>query len=165
MPALAAAALLLLFSTGLLSLELGRVRAREAVLAQQVTEQRRWLGALDPGAGADPVARTAALAGRTPWLRALSREESITLEGLRTLLERMPGDRVVMTESQLEAALGGRSPLTTPLLREVLEEARGERGAWAGAGLRARDLLQVLEGLDASPDQAVPTSDLLQLLS
>jgi hypothetical protein len=158
-PMLAAATLVLLFSTGFLFLELGRLRDREAVLAQQVAEQQHWLSELEVGASADPVARTAALAGRNPWLRALSRQETISVGGLRTLLERMPGDRMVMSGTQLDTAIRSRYPLATPLLRAVLD------GIQSRDGVRARDLLQVLEGLDVSPEVTVSTSDLMDLLS
>jgi len=166
-PTLAAASLLLLFATGFLYLELNRLRDREASLAQQVEEQQRWLADLEGGPSADPVARTAALAGRNPWLRALSRQETITVDGLRVLLERMPGDRMVMTKGQLDAALRSRFPLSASFLSEVLarvdEDVPG-RGD-AGGGVRAGDLLRVLNGLDVSPELSVPTSELMDLLS
>lgn len=166
-PILAAASLLLLFSSGFLYSELGRAQHREAILSQQVEEQQRWLAELEVSPTADPVARTAALAGRNPWLRALSRQESITVEDLRGLLERMPGDRTVMTEGQLDAALRSRFPLSPSFLGEVL--ARMDRGRpgrnGGGGGVRAGELLQALDGMDLSPDRSVPTSELMDLLS
>ncbi|MGW8266396.1 MAG: hypothetical protein ACWGSQ_08515 [Longimicrobiales bacterium] len=158
-PALAAATLVLLFSTGFLALELDRLRDREAVLAQQVAEQQRWLAELEVGPDADPVARTAALAGRSPWLRALSRQESITVQDLRLLLERMPGDRIILTRAQLEDALRSRTPLSMPVLREVLA------GIETRDGVRTRDLLQALAAVGLSPGTTVPTADLMSLLS
>jgi hypothetical protein len=158
-PILAAATLILLFSTSYLSLERGRLREQEAYLAQQVAEQQRWLSELNVGADADPVARTAALAGRNPWLRALSRQESITVQGLQLLLERMPGDRIIMTQAQVDAALRSRTPLSLPLLRDVLS------GIETRDGVRARDLLRALEGMGVGPDVSVPTADLMSLLS
>lgn len=158
-PALAAAALALLFSTGFLTLELHKLQDQEALLAQQVAEQQRWLSELEVGANADPVARTAALAGRNPWLRALGRQESISIQGLRVLLGRMPGDRMIMTQAQLDAALRSRTPLGMPLLREVLTGIEGRDG------VRVRDLIQALDGLEVGPDVAVPTADLVSLLS
>ena len=158
-PALAAATLALLFSTGFLTLELSRAQERDALLAQQVAEQQRWLSELEVGANADPVARTAALAGRSPWLRALGRQESISIQGLRVLLGRMPGDRMIMTQAQVDAALRSRTPLGMPLLREVLAGIEGRDG------VRVRDLIQALDGLDVGPDVAVPTADLVSLLS
>ena len=158
-PTLAAATLILCVSTGFLAVELNRVRGREMALAQQVAEQQGWLAALSTDRSADPVARTAALAGRNPWLRALSREERISVGGLRTLLERMPGDRIIMTGPQVDAALRSRASMATPLFREVLVQVEG------GEGVRARDLLRALEGSDVSPELTVPTSELLDLLS
>jgi hypothetical protein len=158
-PALAAASLVLFFSTGALFLELGRLRDREALLAQQVVEQRRWLAELEAGPSADPVARTAALAGKSPWLRALSRQETISIEGLRRLLERVPGDRMVMTQEQWNAALRSRFPLSPSVLGDVLARVEG------GQGVRAGDLLRALDGLELSPDLTVPTSELMDLLS
>lgn len=158
-PALAAATLILLFSTGFLAVQLGRLRDREDVLAQQVAEQQRWLSELEVGPDADPVARTAALAGRSPWLRALSRQESITVRDLQLLLERMPGDRIILTRDQVETALTSRMPLSMPFLREVLAEIETREG------VRTRDLLRALDGAAVSPDTPVPTADLVSLLS
>jgi len=158
-PTLAAASLLLLFSTGFLVHELGRLRDREAILAQQVAEQQRWLSELEVGPSADPVARMAALAGRNPWLRALSRQETISVQGLRTLLERMPGDRMVMSRGQLDAAVRSRTLPVPPPLREALRGIEGRDGA------RARDLLRALERMELSPELRLPTTDLIRLLS
>ena len=158
-PALAAATLILFFSTGFLFHELGRVRDREAILAQQVVEQQRWLAELDVGPSADPVARTAALAGRNPWLRALSRQETISVQGLRTLLERMPSDRMVMSRGQLDAAVRSRTLPLPPPLREALRGLEGREGA------RARDVLRALDEMELSPDLRLPTTDLMRLLS
>jgi hypothetical protein len=158
-PALAAATLVLVFSTGFLSVALGSARDREATLAQQVAEQQRWLAELGASPFADPAARTAALAGRSPWARALSRQESITIQGLQTLLERVPGDRAVLSQDQLDSVLRSRIPLPVPLLREAL--ARFDDGD----GVLARDLLRALETLDVSPDMRVPTAELMDLLS
>jgi hypothetical protein len=158
-PALAAATALLLFSTGYLSLERARLLEREGYLAQQVAEQQRWLAELQVGPDADPVARTAALAGKSPWLRALSRQESITVQGLRSLLERIPGDRIIMTRVQVEEALRSRTPLSLPLLREVLGELETRDG------VSVRDLLDALEGNGVGPDVLFPTADLMSLLS
>jgi hypothetical protein len=158
-PTLAAATLVLFFSTGFLFRELGRLRGREAILAQQVVEQQRWLSELEVGPSADPVARTAALAGRNPWLRALSRQETISVQGLRTLLERMPGDRIVMSRGQLDAAVRSRTFPLPPPLREAL------RGIEDREGARARDLLRILDEMELTPELTFPTTDLIRLLS
>jgi hypothetical protein len=166
-PTLAAASIFLLFASGFLYVELDRVRSREAILTQQVEEQQRWLAELEVGPAADPVARTAALAGRSPWLRALSRQESVTVAGLRVLLERMPEDRILMTEGQLDAARRSRFPLSRSLLADVLARVDGGRPGQGGErrGVRAGDLLKALEGMNLSPDLSVPTSELMDLLS
>jgi hypothetical protein len=158
-PTLAAATLVLLFSTGFLALELGQLKDQAAILTQQAAEQQRWLAGLEVGPSADPVARTAALAGRNPWLRALGRQESISVDGLRVFLERMPGNRVLMSETQLGAALRAPSPLGMPLLKDLLEQVETRDG------IRARDLLEALEGMDLNPGLTVSTSDLIDLLS
>ena len=158
-PTLAAATLILLFSTGFLLLETRRLASQGETLAQQVTEQQGWLAELGGVAGADPVARTAALAGRSPFNRALSRQESISIRGLILMLERMPGDRVVLNRNQVEAALRSRIPLTPPFMREALGSLDGQEE------VRARDLLRALEALDVSPDLTVPTAELMALLS
>ena len=158
-PTLAAATLILIFSTGFLAMELGRLRDREATLAQQVTEQQRWMAELEIGPSTNPVARTAALAGRSPFTRALSRQESISISGLQLLLERMPGERSILSQPQLDAALRSRSPLTAPFLREALAGIGGRDG------VRARDLIRALEALDVNPNLTVPTADLMEILS
>ncbi len=158
-PTLAAATLILVFSTGFLSVALGRLRDREATLTQQVAEQQRWLAELGATRFADPVARTAALAGRSSWTRALSRQESISIQGLRALLERVPGDRAVLSQAQLEEVLRNRAPIPVPRLREALV------GIDDGKGVMARDLLRALETIDVNPQLRVPTADLMDLLS
>jgi hypothetical protein len=158
-PTLAAATLILVFSTGFLVLELGRLRDREGALAQQVTEQQRWLAELEVGATADPVARTAALAGRNPWIRALSRKESISIRGLQLLLQRMPGDRTVLTRAQLDSVLRSRTRFPVPLLREALTRIDG------GNGVQARDLLKALEALNVDAELTFPTAEIVELLS
>lgn len=158
-PLLTAATVVLLFATGFLFWETRQLRIREDLLAQQVVEQRRWLAELDVSASADPVARTAALAGRDPWVRALSRRDDISFGGLRTLLERMPPDRILVEADRLRSLRTGPAPLLPPLLRGALAEME------TGAGLRVRDLLRALETMDMSPGTTVPTSELLDLVS
>lgn len=158
-PTLAAATVVLLFSTGLLVTAVARGRGREAILAQQVLEQRRWMAELELSPSADPVARTAALAGKSPWARALSRQESISVRGLQAMLRRMPGDRIVLTAEQVEAALRSRIPLNPPFMREALAGFRGQNG------VKAVDLLKVLEALDVDPEVTLPTAELLAILS
>lgn len=157
-PTLAAASVALLFSTGFLLRGLNQLQAREAALVQQVSEQQRWFAEL-AGPGVDPVARTAALAGRDPWMRALSRQESITLSGLLTLLERMPGDRTVLSRSQLDTILESRTPLRFRFLRDAVGSLDGL------LEVSAAELLEALNTLDEDEDLTVPTAELVALLS
>lgn len=157
-PALAAATVALLFSTVFLFWQTNQLRTRAATLAQQVDDQRHWMAQLETDAS-DPVARTAALAGRSSWSRALSRQEEITLGSLRELLARAPADRVILTRSQVDAVLRSRIPLSPPILREALARTGGSEDVTAGA------LLVALDGLDVSPDTTVPTAELVALLS
>lgn len=157
-PTLAAATLALLFSTGFLYWQTARLQTRAQALAQQVEDQRYWLAELEVD-GADPAARTAALAGRNPWSRALSRQDEITLGNLRSLLARAPGDRVILSQSQLDEVLRSRVPLSPPLLREALGGISGTDG------VTARELLEALDGLGVSPDTTVPTEELMALFS
>jgi hypothetical protein len=165
-PTLAAACVAFLFSTGFLAMERARLtRDTEALtlqaeaLAQQVTEQQRWMAASDLDTSTDPVVRTAALAGRTPFARVLSREETISIHGLRSLLERMPSDRTVLSRAQLDAVLRNRAGLSQPLLREALV------GIGTRDGVQAQELIRALESLDVSPGFTVPTADLMKILS
>jgi len=157
-PALAAATVALLFSTGFLLWQTERLGTRAAALAAQVEDQRHWMAQLEADAS-DPVARTAALAGRSAWSRALARQEEISLGGLRDLLARAPGDRVILTRSQVDAVLRSRIPLSPPILREALAGISG------GDDVTAEELLQALDGLDVSPDTTLPTAELVALLS
>ncbi|MFC1576029.1 hypothetical protein ACFL5A_05245, partial [Gemmatimonadota bacterium] len=158
-PAMAAAIVVLIFSTGYLFSELTSMKEREGALAQQVLEQQRWLAELDVGPSTDPVARTATLAGRNPLVRALSRQETVSMAGLQGLLRSLPGDRTLLTAAQVEDLLNSRSTLTAPLWRETLVRMDG------GDGMRARDLLRVLESMDLDPDMTLATAELINLLS
>ena len=157
-PALAAATLALLFSTGFLYWQTTELQSRAAALAQQVEDQRHWMAELDADA-ADPVARTAALAGRNPWSRALSRQDQISLADLRDLLARAPGNRVILSQAQLDAVLRNRMPLSPPILRDAMGRIQGTDG------VTAAELLAALDGLDASPDTTLPTKELMALFS
>lgn len=157
-PTLAAATIVLLFSTGFLYWKTTRLQTRTQALTQQVEDQRYWMAELEMG-GADPVARTAALAGRSPWSRALSRQDEITLRSLRSLLARVPADRVILSRSQMDGVLRSRVPLSPPPLREILGRIPGTDG------VTAAELLTALDELEMSPETALPTADLIALLS
>lgn len=157
-PTLAAATLILLMSTGFFYWESARLQDRATALARQVEDQQHWMAELELNAS-DPVARTAALAGRNPWARALSRQEEISLRNLRSLLARVPADRIILSQEQMEAVLRNRPPLALPLLREALGRISGTNG------VTAQELMAALDGLDVNPDTTVPTADLIALLS
>jgi len=159
-PTLAAATVALLLSTGFLAMETRRLTDETASLAQQVKEQRRWMAELEATTpSTDPVARTAALAGRSSFTRALSREENISIVRLQSLLERMPGDRMVVSQDQVDAVLRSRAGLSQPLIRELLA------GIDARDGVRVRDLIRALDALEVGPGFMVPTADLMEILS
>lgn len=158
-PTLAAASMALLASTGFLLTETHRLAGKTARLAQQVEEQQGWLAQAALRSGVDPVVRTAALAGRSPFARALSRQDEISLSGLRRLLGRMPGDRMVLTRAQVDDVLRSRGASSLPLLREAL------LGIGSTDGVRAGALLAALEALDVSPETTVPTARIIELLS
>lgn len=159
LPALAAATLALLFSSGFLLWETRRLSDESALLAQQVLEQRRWMSEMEAGAVSDPVVRTAALAGRNPFARALSRQDEISVGGLQNLLERIPGDRIILDGARLDGLLLSRGAISQPLLRDLLDTFDGREG------VQARDLIRALESMDVSPTLTVPTSDLMEILS
>ena len=158
-PALSAAASLLLFSTGFLGKEVARLREEGAALAQEVAIQRTRLAAQASGTALDPVARTAALAGSKPLVRALARRKTITVEELLALLAQLPPDRVVVTRAQWGDALQSPSPLGTPLLRELRSRLP------PGEALRAGALIRALESSGIGAGVTLRTADLVDLLS
>lgn len=159
-PTLAAASVALLFVTGFLARELSQVKERESALAQQVREQQGWLAELDAGLGNDPVVRTAALVGGgSPVTRALARRETLTLEELRSMLRSLPANRILLEAGDARAILGNPSGPAPPLWREVLGDLDVRNGVKAG------DLLLVLETMDVNPSTTVSTSELIELLS
>lgn len=158
-PALSAAASLLLFSTGFLMKEVGRLRAQGAELAQEMEAQGSRLAAQMERTAVDPVARTAALAGSKPLVRALARRKTITVEELLALLAQLPPDRIVLTRAQWTEALQVPSPLGTPLLRGLRNQLP------PGEGLRAGALIRALEASEIDADVTLRTADLIDLLS
>jgi hypothetical protein len=157
-PTLAAAAVALLVSTGFLYWQTTRLRAQATALSRQVEDQRHWMAELEL-AGSDPIARTAALAGRSPWNRALSRQDKISVASLRSLLERAPRDRVILSRNQVEAVLRNRISLFPPILKDVLSRIE------SGDGVTVDELLEALDGLGINPETTVPTAELVALLS
>jgi hypothetical protein len=154
---MAAATVLLAVATGLLFKELTRVQARERVLARTVAEQQMWLTDLDDRTSTNANVLAAGLAGRG-WTRALSRREQISVAELSELLQRLPARTTVLTTAQAEMLMEA-VPLWTP-------------SGWKGAigevetqdGIRAGELLELLERWDVDPDMTLRTSRLLGLL-
>ena len=158
---LAAASIVLLISTGFLFTELKRTKARGVELAGQIGELERGFAGLNERTAA--VERTAGLAGRNRWVRALSmdlgRQESVSLEWVRQRVDRLPPDTPLFTASEVEALLGGVTSWGFPAFRgEVYDRAGTD-------GLTAQELLAVFDSLNLPPELTVPASRLRDLLS
>jgi hypothetical protein len=156
-PTLAAASVALLFSTGFLFRELGRMQTREARLAQQIVELEEGLAAV--GRHTAVVERTARLGGRNSWVLALSRQERISVVGLRDRLRSLPADATLLDASQVDALLRSAPAWTPAAWRDALATLRGREG------LSVRDLLGILESSTVSPETTIPTAPLIDLLS
>ena len=154
-PALAAATLLLCFSSGLLYWELRQLREQESVLIRQVTEQGRRLAQLDAATSMDPVARAAGLAGRTPWERALARRTTITVSELEQLLRSAPVSTTIFTAAESEALLQSLPPWLVALTREALSRMQTDDGITAG------ELIQLIGDLDIDTERRISTSRIL----
>jgi len=148
-PTLAAATVVWAIATGFLFSELKRMEAREEALVQRLAE-------LD--VRSEAVERTAGLAGRSPLIRALAREGSLSVAALRDRLRSLPGNTVVLDASELEDLLANTPSLTPPVWRAAVAEYEG------GEGIRVRDLLAILESSGVPSDMSVPTSRLIQVL-
>jgi hypothetical protein len=160
-PTLAAASIVLLFSSGFLFSELKRTKARGMELAEQIGELERGFAGLNERTAA--VERTAGLAGRNRWVRALSmdlgRRESVSIEWVRQRVGRLPPDTPLFTASEVEALLGGVTSWGFPAFRgEVYDRAGTD-------GLSAQELLAVFDSLNLPPELTVPASRLRDLLS
>jgi hypothetical protein len=154
-PALAAASLLLLVSTALLLGELGRLRGREQVLVQRVTEHEQRLADLELTTASGNATRAANLASRRVLERVLSRRESVSIGELGEILERLPAGTTVVSTSGMEALVGNLSFRASPAWRAVRKEIDVEGGVDAG------ELLHVLEALDVDPATRIPSARLL----
>jgi hypothetical protein len=158
-PVMAAAILILLLGSGFLFAELRKVQARERVLAEQILDQREWLAELELRTSLDDVSRTASLTGRTNWIRALSREERITVRELREMLRSLPGNPTLLSATEVRA-LQRRTGRWTPMpWGEALRGFQGE------TGIRAQDLLAALETMDLHPEINLPTARIVDLLN
>jgi len=157
-PALAAASVVLLLGNGVLLSRLRQSQDREEVLAQRLLEQE---GRVSPTVSTGLESRRSGLLGRegaAGWAAALGGED-VSVGELRALLESVPGNPTVLSATQVDALLGAARLWAPASLRAATAELRGEEG------VRARDLLHLLQILDLSPEQTIPTSRLRDLLS
>lgn len=168
MPLLAAASLILLFSTGLLFAELKRTQALGFRMAEQVAELEIEMAELD--IRTEWVERTAELGGasraRARALEyALAGEESITVSDLAELLRQFPQDRVLFTSSQLAELLA--TPVRPPEeLQDLIGALARALAAWEERrDVRAGDLASWLATSGLPPDRVIPKSPLLALLT
>jgi hypothetical protein len=156
-PAMAAATLLLFIGSGLMYQELGELRRRENALVQQVAEQERWLAELDLRTSTDPVARTAGLAGRAAWERALARRKSVSVAELARLLHSLPATTTIFDASQLEALYRNLPVWMAIAVRDAAAEIR------TADGLQAGELIPLVEALGVDSSRRIPTERLLAL--
>ena len=170
-PTLAAAAALLLFSTGFFYSELRRVQATGSQLAQEVGTLRAEMAALE--VRTEEVERTAELAGRNLYqAQALdfltTGPESLTLGDLIDLLESFSKDDVLLEASQVRTL---RRPPALILreaeeIREILKILRREiQDRGAPRDIMAGELAEWLANSGIPRDQPVPTAGLIDLLS
>ena len=157
-PALAAATIFLALGVGFLFTQLRQLQGSEQVLAQQVVEQQRWLAELDVRMSSNAVVRTAALAGRTAWERALARRQTVSITEIGEMLQRVPASATVLSASQLDALVGGVPFRTQARWSEALSGIDG------GDGIQAGELLQLLQALPVDPERTMPTARILGLL-
>jgi len=155
-PSMAAATLLLGVATGLLFKELTRVQARERALAQTVAVQQRWLAELDQRTSSNASALAAGLAG-PGWARALPRREQMTVAELNELLGRLPARTTVLSTAQAEILMGAILLWTPPGWESAISEIE------IGDGVRAGELVEILETLDVDPSLTFRTSRLIDL--
>ena len=157
LPVMAAATVALAVASGLLYAELTRVQTRERVLAQMVAEQQGWLAELDERTSANTTALAAGLASRG-WARALSRREQMSIAELSELLRRLPARATVLTTSQAETLMGAVPLWAPPGWRSAIGEIE------VGDGVRAGELVEILETLNVDPDMTLRTSRILGLV-
>ncbi len=155
-PAMAAATVVLAIATGLLFTELTKVRERERVLARTVSEQQQWLAELDERTSVNTSVLAAGLAGRG-WARALSRREQMSVADLSDLLQRLPARATILTASQAEELSSAIPVWAPPAFRSAIGEIDMRDG------IRAGDLLRILESLELDPDVTLRTSRIIGL--
>lgn len=155
LPALAAASVALLISTGLLLGELSRARAREETIARQLAQHERRLADLELSESRTSMSLRG-LGGRRAWERQLGARESVSVSEVRALLASLSPTTTVLKARSLDG-LGELPPWLAFGWREALDEIDGSDGVQAGEALRA------LEKLSLRPDERIPVERLLAL--
>lgn len=156
-PVLAAATLLLCVGVALLYWEVLQLHERETVLVRQIAEQDRRLAQLVTGSSMDPATRTARLAGKAAWERALERRNSMTISELETLLHTVPA-HVTMLDADASEALARSIPFWAATAAEAAISQVD-----VDDGLQAGELLQVMAALDLNPERRIATARILEL--
>jgi hypothetical protein len=156
-PAMAAATLLLFIGSGLMYRELRESRRRESALLEQIAERERWLAELGLRSSADPVTRTAGLAGQATWERALARRRSVSVGELSRMLSRLPATTTILDASQLEALYKSIPFWLAPAVRGAAADVRTEDGLQAG------ELARLVEALGIDSSRRISTARLLAL--
>jgi hypothetical protein len=153
-PLLAAASVALLLSTGVLGIQLRRTQLREARLAMQLDAQRARVTGLLATAS-----RTSGPAAGASWLRFVPAQETITIAELVELLDRVPADRVILSEARVGLLRSRPTTRTGRIMDGLLQEIPSDDG------IRAGDLLRALDRARIRRDLTVRTADLVELLS
>ncbi|UCC83302.1 MAG: zf-HC2 domain-containing protein [Gemmatimonadota bacterium] len=156
-PAVAAATLLLFIGSGLMYQEVRELRRRETALVQQVAEQERWLAELDLRTSTDPVARTAGLAGRPTWERALARRRSVSVAELARMLGSLPATTTIFDASDTEALYRNLPSWLAAAVENLATEVP------TGDGLQAGELTRLVETLGVDSSRRISTTRLLAL--
>lgn len=156
-PALAAASLFLLLTSGLLLGEWKRLRAREAALVQRITDNERRLATFESGIEAGPVARTAGLAGTPTWARLLARHGSVSVADLEALVADLPAGTTVLSASDWRALEASIPVWMGSVWSEAAEAIHAEDG------VQAAELSALIARLDLEPGRSVPTARILSL--
>jgi hypothetical protein len=153
-PLLAAASVALLLSTGVLGIQLRRAKLQEARMAVQLDVQRaRVTGLLTAGG------RATGATGGASWLRFVPAQETITIAELVELLDRVPADRVILSETRVGLLRSRPTTRAGRIMDGLLQEISSDDG------IRAGDLLRALDRARIRRDLTVRTADLVELLS
>jgi hypothetical protein len=153
-PLLAAASVALLLSTGVLGIQLRRAQLREARLAVQLDVQRARVAGLLTAGG-----RATGATGGASWLRFVPPQETITIAELMELLDRVPADRVILSEARVGLLRSRPTTRTGRIMDGLLQEIPSDDG------IRAGDLLRAMDRARIRRDLTVRTADLVDLLS